>query len=134
VKQLVIMRGVPGSGKSTLALTYGGVILSTDDFFVANGQYCFDPTKLKEAHAFNQDRTKLAMIKGNEVIVIDNTNILRAHIQPYLDLAEQYGYEVTYSIPLTPWAFDAQECFKRCTHNVPLATIERMIAIWEEIE
>lgn len=39
------MRGLPGSGKSTKAKKIAGelgVIYSTDDFFMVNGQYVFD--------------------------------------------------------------------------------------------
>ena len=50
-KRLVLMRGLPGSGKSTLARGLGGLILSTDDFFVdAHGNYVFDIGRLDEAH------------------------------------------------------------------------------------
>lgn len=44
-KKLVIMRGLPGSGKSTLAKKIAGnsgVVYSTDDFFMVNGQYVYD--------------------------------------------------------------------------------------------
>ena len=40
------MRGLPGSGKSTLAKKIAGnagVVYSTDDFFMVNGQYMYDP-------------------------------------------------------------------------------------------
>jgi adenylate kinase family enzyme len=39
------MRGLPGSGKSTKAKKIAGehgVIYSTDDFFMVNGQYVYD--------------------------------------------------------------------------------------------
>lgn len=39
------MRGVPGSGKSTKAKKLAGsngVIYSTDDFFMKNGEYIYD--------------------------------------------------------------------------------------------
>ena len=40
------MRGLPGSGKSTKARKIAGqfgVVYSTDDFFMVNGEYKFDP-------------------------------------------------------------------------------------------
>lgn len=45
-RRLVIMRGLPGSGKSTLAKKIAnkyGLIYSTDDFFMVNNEYVFDP-------------------------------------------------------------------------------------------
>jgi adenylate kinase family enzyme len=40
------MRGLPGSGKSTKAKELAGeqgLVFSTDDFFMVNGKYIFDP-------------------------------------------------------------------------------------------
>ena len=49
-KALVLMRGCAGSGKSSLAnilkLDNRGVICSTDDYFVRNGNYNFDRYKI----------------------------------------------------------------------------------------
>ena len=45
------MRGLPGSGKSTKAKKIAGdvgVIFSTDDFFMVDGQYKFDPKMIEE--------------------------------------------------------------------------------------
>lgn len=58
---LVLLRGPPGSGKSTLARNIlmqnpGGVILSTDDYFIVNGRYQFDLAVLGEAHSWNHNR------------------------------------------------------------------------------
>jgi adenylate kinase family enzyme len=43
------MRGLPGSGKSTLAKVLAGehgLVYSTDDFFIQNGEYKFDSKML----------------------------------------------------------------------------------------
>lgn len=57
-KTLVIMRGVTGSGKSTVALAVAqgdkSKIFSTDDFFVKDGVYQFDPKQIGRAHQWNQ--------------------------------------------------------------------------------
>lgn len=133
MKRLIIMRGLPGSGKSTLARTFGGTILSTDDFWMQTGKYDFDPTKLSEAHTWNQRRTEECMVEYEPIIVIDNTNIRLAHIKPYLDLARQYDYQVEYVTSDTRWAFNPIECAIHCTHNVPVGSIQRMLNNWEEI-
>lgn len=55
-KKLFLMRGMPGSGKSTLAKKLagqGGVVYSTDDFFMKNGQYVYDAKMIGEYHNKN---------------------------------------------------------------------------------
>ena len=50
------MRGIPGSGKSTTAKKIAGEtgkIHSTDNYFMVDGEYRFDPKKLKENHEAN---------------------------------------------------------------------------------
>ncbi len=72
------MRGVPGSGKSTKAKKLAGqngVVFSTDDFFIKNGQYVYDPKFIGENHEKNIKRAIEAMQKSINLIVIDNTNI-----------------------------------------------------------
>lgn len=34
----------------------GGVVLSTDEYFIQNGQYQFEPNLLGEAHEWNHQR------------------------------------------------------------------------------
>ena len=104
-KTLVLMRGVSGSGKSTKARKIqaerGGVIYSTDDFFVnpETGQYEFDPSQLRDNHAKNQQRTEEAMKSGITPIIIDNTNVKKWEMSAYEKLADQYGYRKEYIQP-----------------------------------
>ena len=55
-KEITLLRSVSGAGKSTLAkqLVGNGVILSTDDYFMKDVMYYFDPTKLGVYHKNNQ--------------------------------------------------------------------------------
>ena len=108
------MRGVSGSGKSTLArkLAEGSdaVIYSTDDFFMVDGRYSFDPKRIGEYHAENQKRTKEAMNQGVGCIIIDNTNTQAWEMRPYVEMALEYGYEVEIKQP-DPVSFE--ELMKR---------------------
>ena len=132
-KTLIILRGCPGSGKSFLAkqLSEGGAIFSTDDFWMVEGQYVFNPAMLGHAHAWNLKRATEAMARGITPIVIDNTNITAKDMRPYAQAAIKYGYKIEMKEPQTPWKFDVDELVKKNTHNVPRATIEKMIKRWQ---
>lgn len=93
-KILYIMRGVPGSGKSTVARQLGGTIFSTDDFFMKDGKYEFDPSQIKNNHNKNKMRAAEAMKNGISPIVIDNTNTMAWEMKPYVLAAQRYGYEI----------------------------------------
>ena len=52
-KNLILVRGVSGSGKSTFAEEFlypVSLLISTDDFFMVNGEYQFNPELLSENH------------------------------------------------------------------------------------
>ncbi len=54
-KVLYIVRGIPGSGKSTFAKQLVGadfLVCEADKYFMVDGEYKFDATKLKQAHDF----------------------------------------------------------------------------------
>jgi ABC-type bacteriocin/lantibiotic exporter with double-glycine peptidase domain len=50
MKELFLIRGICGSGKSTLAESLGGTHLEADMYFMEDGGYQFDVTRLKDAH------------------------------------------------------------------------------------
>jgi predicted kinase len=98
-KILYIVRGIPGSGKSTFAKTLGGKHFETDNFFMVDGEYKFDVTKLKAAHEWCQNSVNTAMILNittdlNSTIVVSNTFTQEWEMKPYFDMAETYGYRV----------------------------------------
>jgi predicted kinase len=98
-KILFIVRGLPGSGKSTFAKTLGGTHFETDNFFMVDGEYKFDVTKLKDAHEWCQNSVNTAMILNittdlNDTIVVSNTFTQEWEMKPYFDMAETYGYRV----------------------------------------
>lgn len=129
-KRVIIMRGLPGSGKSTKARTYGGTIVSADDFFMQDGQYVFDPKKLPEAHATSLRLFEEALKRGDPVVVVDNTNTTAWEYQKYVDKAEQNGYAVEYDV-VGSGGVGIDELVKRNTHGVPEQAIKRMVDRWE---
>jgi predicted kinase len=100
MKNLYLLRGLPGSGKSTLAEQLGGSHFETDKYFIdKDGNYNFDGSKLKEAHKWCQDSVATAMVLNhtigeNETIVVSNTFTQEWEMQPYMDMAKEWGYTV----------------------------------------
>jgi len=141
VKKLILMRGVPGSGKSTKAKAIyqkytsegiNGIILSTDNQFMVDGVYKFDIAKLGWAHSRNRLLAEKAVNDGISVVIIDNTNLSDEERRPYIYLAEANGYEWEIVDSDTEWRMNAEECFKRNTHGVPLNNIKYMLAKLEK--
>lgn len=127
-KVLVILRGLPGSGKSSLAakLKFSGEVFSTDDFFIENGEYIFDPYKLNEAHVWNKQRTKQALERGVSPIIIDNTNVEAWEMAPYILLGKKYDYEIIILEPDTPWKFNVRVLASKNKHKVSKSKIQKM--------
>ncbi len=99
MKTLYIVRGIPGAGKSTFAKSVGGVHIEADQFFMMNGKYNFDITKIKLAHKYCQNQTEAWMKTdgtqvNNNKIVVSNTFTQEWEMEPYFKLAEKYGYRV----------------------------------------
>ena len=99
MKELILLRGLPGSGKSTLAKSIGGIHIEADQYFMENGEYKFDATKIKLAHNYCQTHTQAWMqMDGEQVnanrIIVSNTFTQEWEMKPYFELAEKYGYRV----------------------------------------
>jgi len=96
---MIVMRGLPGSGKSTIVRKLKEVfpkasVCSADNFFVSNGVYKFDRTKLKDAHQFSQDKAEELCQALTNLIIIDNTNVKRWEMVPYFRTASQHRYKM----------------------------------------
>ena len=99
MKELFLLRGLPGSGKSTLAKSLDGIHIEADQFFMIDGEYRFDVSKLKEAHNNCLSRVKSYMYiysskENSERIVVSNTFTQEWEMKPYFELAEKNGYRV----------------------------------------
>lgn len=128
-KKVILMKGAPGSGKSWLANQQGGLILSTDDVWMdrEGHSYLWNREGLRIAHELNQLKFEVACQRGHPLIIVDNTNTTKWERQPYIDIAEKYGYTVEIREPNTSWKYDAEECHKKCIHGVPLEVIRKML-------
>ena len=100
-KILYIVRGLPGSVKSTFAKSLNCPYFEADMFFMKDEVYTFDGGKIKIAHSWCQQQVEEAMkfneeTKGldNSEIAVSNTFTQEWEMEPYIKLAEKYGYNV----------------------------------------
>ena len=94
MKELFLLRGLPGSGKSTLAKSLGGKHIESDMFFMKDGEYQFDFTKLKDAHRWCNTIVGGWMSDGEERIVVSNTFTQEWEMKDYYDWAKDFDYKV----------------------------------------
>jgi predicted kinase len=99
---LFLIRGIPGSGKTSFATHIWNeyAVCEADKFFYdKEGNYNFDPTKLKEAHAWCKNEVETRMIDHQNngqyypEIAVSNTFTQEWEMKDYFDLAEKYGYK-----------------------------------------
>jgi predicted kinase len=127
MKELFLLRGLPGSGKSTLAKSIGGIHIEADQYFMEDGVYNFDASKLKNAHNYCQAQTQAWMKTDGEQVnvdrlVVSNTFTMEWEMKPYYELAEKYGYRV-YSLIVENRHGESESSN---IHNVPKEKIDDM--------
>jgi len=127
-KVLIILRGLPGSGKSTFARSMWSehVICEADQYWYdKGGHYNFDASKLRQAHEWCQAKVRQFMVDNTlndqfyREIVVSNTSTTEKELQPYLDLAKEFGYTVISLIVENRHG-------NTNVHDVPQETLQKM--------
>jgi predicted ATPase len=121
MQQFYIIRGLPGSGKSTLAqqLVNAGIVTNyyeADQYFVRDGQYQFDRSKISDAHDWCQLQVHQALEAKNNVAV-SNTFTTCRELEPYFEMARYFSIKPTVLLCQSNWG---------SIHNVPEQTLQRM--------
>ena len=119
--KLTLVRGLPGAGKSTFA---GSEAIEADWWFCQGvssyklGEYEFDPSELKNAHAWCQQRTREQLESGLDASV---ANTSTQELGAELVVHDVYDGEQTDEV-----------LAERNVHGVPLEAIQRMRARYEK--
>lgn len=129
MKTLYLLRGIPGSGKTTLAMELVYHMCEEVVQFAADQYYeimntSFDSRLLKKAHEWCQTSVEEAMKLGIENVLVHNTFVRQWEMDPYLEMAEEYGYKVVSLIVENRHG-------NKSIHNVPEQTIDKMRSNFE---
>lgn len=124
---LFLVRGIPGSGKSTKAkqLIQEGLVdvhFEADMYFEVDGEYVFDPSKIKDAHAWCQKETDEALAAGKKVVV-SNTFVKKWETAAYFDMATKHAVNVEVIVATGNY---------QNVHGVPAEVLLRMKENWED--
>ena len=121
--KLILVRGLPGSGKSTIAMNLIGWYwhLETDQFWMKDGEYKWDASKLGEAHDWCQSETRKLLTRGFSPVV-SNTFTTKKELKPYFDIAKEFD--------VVPQVILCQAQYGNI-HNVPDETLKKMKARFE---
>lgn len=120
---LTLVRGLPGAGKSTYARSLGCLHLEQDQFLVQGGKYEWSPGNMQGAVQYCQNMAQEAMAHGCD-LVVSNTFTRAWEMQPYLDLAGMFAYDVV--------LVEVRGDFGSI-HDVPPDTMKKMRDRWEHI-
>ena len=98
-------------------------ICSADKFWLVEGVYMFDFTRLGEAHKSCQRAFKDALDNNIEIVYVDNTNLTQKDRSYYYN--ESFRHQDC-EILVRVFHVDVELSIKRNIHNVPETTILSM--------
>jgi predicted kinase len=101
--KVILLVGLPGSGKSTWARAQGYQVLSSDEMRLKLSGDETNQTIHGKVFGAMRYLLRLRLQLGQEVTVIDATNLRRRDRKPFLKIAQQYGAEaeaVWFDVPV----------------------------------
>jgi len=154
IKLLVILRGVSGSGKTTISEGLENSLYvafekmgfddewtnntfrtcSNDNYFTdEDGNYNFNGSEIPDAIEYCRAEFDDAIGEGANLIVLDNTNMVKRHYEDYIKEAKMYDYKVVQICThTTEISKDVAEAFfARNVHGVPMHSIVRQLSYYE---
>jgi hypothetical protein len=134
VLQVIILSAIPGAGKSTYATHFASaqspVIVSADNvqrenakalgLDYDNGGEGSDPSLIAMSHPTWFREFLNALRAEAPLVMVDNTNLSKWEIAPYLLGAEAFGYNVK----VVRLVCDPLTAFNRQRHGVPYAVVK----------
>lgn len=92
-----------------------------DQYYMVDGKYLFDMTKIKQAHEYCQQKV-LDALKFGKSVIVSNTSTTYKEVKPYIKMARQF--DVQYEI------IDLDKTNYGNIHGVPVETLEAMKKRW----
>ncbi len=124
--KLLLLRGISGSGKSTLAALiakrFNFLHFEADMYFIKDGVYTFDATKIPLAHKWCRESTKKALKEGKSVVV-SNTFTQIWELACYFEIAKRNSIKCQ--------VIKCMGQFKNI-HNVPESALDKMAYRWQD--
>jgi len=138
---VIFLRGISCSGKSTIANSLSRLlgpenttVCSADNYFIKDGIYRFESSKLSEAHEACARALKSALGSSNiRYIIVDNTHTRMWHLYNTETLAKESGAQIYYLNIVVPDKEHLSICVKRQIHCVPDNILLDQWLNWEEI-
>lgn len=121
---LYLVRGLPGSGKSSFVRKQLHALTNhfeADMYFMKDGEYQFDQSKLGAAHIWCQTQTRGSLEDGFDTWV-SNTFTTKKELKPYFEIAKDTDSAIV--------VMTMNGCFKN-VHDVPSEVLYKMKARFE---
>lgn len=122
-----VIRGPSGTGKSHLASKLAAMfakcnqttlVCTADDFFMQDGDYVFEPSKLGEAHFACQQKFLSGIATMKQHIILANTSSRGWEYLNYITMAELRGYKPMIAEIMPATVDDLKLCAGRNSHGV----------------